>query len=141
MASVFAANFLIPEIGLKRAFQRSIGNKHVGIEDVVFLKRYFKVSADMMIRQLEDLNLIDRKAAESLMTEVNRRRPDSTKELAPLQSDLFGEWKRMNRFDHLARKAALDNLVSLGKPAELLGVNIVEARRRVQEWRKDVSAA
>jgi Zn-dependent peptidase ImmA (M78 family) len=141
MANVFAANFLVPDVALKIAFQRSIGDKPVGIEDVVFLKRYFKVSADMMIRRLKDLGLLDANSADSLMTEVNRRRPDPTQEIAPLQSDMFGEWKRLNRFDHLARKAALDNLVSLGKLAELLGLNIVEARKRVQEWRRDVSAA
>jgi len=141
MANVFAANFLVSGVALKAAFQRSIGDKPVGIEDVVFLKRFFKVSADMMIRRIKDLGLVDVNTADSLITEVNRRRPDSTQEIAPLQTDLFGEWKRLNRFDHLARKAALDNLVSLGKLAELLGVNIVEARKQVQEWRRDVSAA
>ena len=114
MANVFAANFLVPDIALKAAFQRSVGAKPVGIEDVVFLKRYFKVSAEMMIRRLKDEVLVDASIADGLMTEVNRRRPDLTQEIAPLQTDLFGEWKRLNRFDHLARKAALDNLVSVG---------------------------
>ena len=141
MANVFAANFLVPDVALKMAFQRSIGDKPVGIEDVVFLKRYFKVSAEMMIRRLKDLSLVDANTADSLKAKYNRRRPDPTQEIAPLQTDLFGEWRRLNRFDHLARKAALDNLVSLGKLAELLGLNIVEARKRVQEWRRDVSAA
>jgi hypothetical protein len=33
-------------------------------------------------------------------------------------------------FDHLAKKAALTEAVSLGKLAELLGTSVVEAKRR-----------
>jgi DNA invertase Pin-like site-specific DNA recombinase len=50
-------------------------------------------------------------------------------------------WERLSRFWHLARKAALDELVSLGKLAQWLGLNVVETRKKVLEWQKEVGFA
>ena len=44
--------------------------------------------------------------------------------------------ERQDRFQHLVRKAALEEMVSLSKLAELLDLNIVEARKRIQHWRE-----
>jgi hypothetical protein len=55
--------------------------------------------------------------------------------------DLIKEWQQTNRFEHLAKKAALTEAVSLGKLAELLGTSVVEARKKTQEWRREMAFA
>jgi Zn-dependent peptidase ImmA (M78 family) len=115
-------------------FLRDVGEKTVGIEDIVFLKRYFSVSVDMMLRRLRDLRLISQADHNHLLEEVNKRRRDEAKELAPMSCEPVDAWERISRFWHLARKAGLDELVSMGKLAQWLGLNVVETRKKVQEW-------
>jgi len=141
MAHIFAANLLVPELGLREVFLRDVGEKMVGLEDIVFLKHYFRVSIDMMLCRLRDLRLISDAEYNQLLEEVNKRRGDETKELAPMSAETVDSWERASRFWHLARKAALDELVSLGKLAQWLGLNVVETRKKVQEWQKEVSFA
>jgi len=141
MAQTFAANLLVPELGLREVFMRDVGENTIGIEDIVFLKRYFRVSVDMMLRRLKDLRLISQADYNHLLEEVNKRRVDETKELAPMSSEPVEAWEELSRFWHLARKAALDELVSLGKLAQWLGLNVVEMRKKIQEWQKEVSFA
>jgi len=141
MAQTFAANLLVPELGLREVFMRDVGENTIGIEDIVFLKRYFRVSVDMMLRRLKDLRLISQADYNHLLEEVNKRRVDETKELAPMSSEPVEAWEEVSRFWHLARKAALDELVSLGKLAQWLGLNVVEMRKKIQEWQKEVSFA
>ena len=140
MADTFAANFLVPETGLREIFRRDVGDKSVTLEDIIFLKRHFHVSAEMMIRRLSDLELIAKSHAEILQNEVNKRR-EPKKEVAPIPDELIKAWEQTNRFEHLAKKAALSEMVSLGKLAELLGINVVEAKRKTQEWRRDMAFA
>jgi hypothetical protein len=52
-------------------------------------------------------------------------------------ADLDGEWQSVSRFMHLARKAVLSGMMSLGKLAELLNQNLLEVRSLVKEWRKE----
>jgi Zn-dependent peptidase ImmA (M78 family)/transcriptional regulator with XRE-family HTH domain len=140
MADTFAANFLVPETGLREAFQRDVGSKAVTLEDIIFLKHHFRVSAEVMIRRLRELDLISKPEADSLQQEVDRRR-EPKKEIAPLSGDLIKEWQQTNRFEHLAKKAALSEAVSLGKLAELLGTSVVEAKKKTQAWRKEMALA
>jgi Zn-dependent peptidase ImmA (M78 family) len=57
MADTFAANLLVPETGLREAFQRDVGAKAATLEDIIFLKHHFRVSAEVMIRRLAELDL------------------------------------------------------------------------------------
>ena len=141
MAQTFAANVLVPELGLREVFRRDVGEKASGIEDIVFLKRYFRVSVDMILRRLKDLRLISQADYNHLLDEVNKRRGDETKELAPMSPEPVDGWEELSRFWHLARKAAFDELVSPGKLAQWLGLNVVETRKKIQEWQKEVSFA
>lgn len=141
MANIFAANFLVPDVGLRDVFLKNVGEKAVGLEDLVFLKHYFRVSAEMMLLRLRDLRLVSENEHKQLLEEVDRRRVDPRRELAPLSEDLIGAWEKVRRFQHLTKKAALDEMVSLSKLAELIGLNVVEARKKVLEWRKEMSFA
>jgi Zn-dependent peptidase ImmA (M78 family)/transcriptional regulator with XRE-family HTH domain len=140
MADTFAANFLVPETGLREAFQRDVGSKAVTLEDIIFLKHHFRVSAEVMIRRLRELELVSKLEADALQQELDRRR-EPKKEIAPLSGDLIKEWQQTNRFEHLAKKAALTEAVSLGKLAELLGTSVVEAKKKTQEWRREMALA
>jgi Zn-dependent peptidase ImmA (M78 family)/transcriptional regulator with XRE-family HTH domain len=136
MADVFAANFLVPEFGLREVFLRDVGEKTVGLEDVLFLKHYFRVSGEMMLRRFEALRLVSTDERDQLLQQINLGRQSTKEEIAPLGDQLTKEWEQLSRFQHLARKAALEELVSLSKLAELLDVNVVEARKKVREWRE-----
>lgn len=140
MANHFAANFLAPAAGLRDVFLRDIGQKKIGLEDVVFLKRYFKVSAQMLLLRLRDVGLVPKQDADNLAAELEKRVP-AKQEFVPLNDDVLRDWTAVSRFNHLARKAALEGMVSLGKLAELTNRNVVVARKQVQEWRKEVSLA
>lgn len=140
MADTFAANFLVPETGLREAFQRDVGTKEVTLEDIIFLKHHFRVSAEVMIRRLRELELVSKVEADSLQQELDKRR-EPKKEIAPLSDDLIKEWQQTNRFEHLAKKAALTEAVSLGKLAELLGTSVVEAKKKTQAWRREMALA
>jgi Zn-dependent peptidase ImmA (M78 family)/transcriptional regulator with XRE-family HTH domain len=140
MANHFAANFLVPEAGLREVFLRDIGQKKIGLEDVVFLKRYFKVSAQMLLRRLRDSGLVPKQDTDNLTAELERRVP-AKEEFLPLNDDVLRDWTVVSRFKHLARKAALQGMISLGKLAELTNGNVVDARKQLQEWRKEVSLA
>ena len=138
MANEFAAHFLVPTAGLRQTFARDIGGKKVGLEDLVFLKRYFKVSAQMLVRRLRDSGLISKLEADDLNAEMEKRVP-AKQELVPLGEDLLRDWTAASRFTHLARKAALEGMVALGKLAELMNRNVVEIRKQVQGWRQEVT--
>jgi len=140
MASIFAANFLVPESGLREVFLKDIGKEKIGLEDIVFLKKYFKVSAQVMLRRLKELKLIRVGEAENLLTEIAAR-VALDQEFVPLSEDLRAEWQEVSRFQHLARKVALGEMASLGKLAELLGLNVVQVRKQVQEWRREIAFA
>ena len=45
VANCFAANFLVPEAALRDSLNKTAGQKSIGLEDVIFLKHHFKVSA------------------------------------------------------------------------------------------------
>ena len=140
MANHFAAHFLVPAAGLREVFLRDIGQKKIGLEDVVFLKRYFKVSAQMLLARLRDVGLVPKQDADNLAAELEKC-VRAKQELVPLNDDVLRDWTAVSRFEHLARKAALEGMVSLGKLAELTNRNVVDARKQVQGWRKEVSLA
>jgi Zn-dependent peptidase ImmA (M78 family)/transcriptional regulator with XRE-family HTH domain len=139
MANTFAAHFLVPETGLRDVFEKNVANKVVGTEDVVFLKHHFRVSFVMMLRRLMDSRYIDQKTHTELLEKAKRWQPDATQEPAPLNKESIESWIRVSRFMHLAKKAALEGMVSLGKLAELLGRDITQARGLVNEWRKEMT--
>lgn len=139
VANTFAAHFLVPEAGLRELFNRNVGQKNIGIEDIVFLKRHFRVSAQMLLRRLRDTGLISAQEHDQQLERIRVVQPDRKKEIAPLNVDLILAWEGSRRFDHLARKAAMAEMVSIGKLAELLGRSLVQVRAQVQGWRKEMA--
>lgn len=144
MANVFAANFLVPEVGLRDVWAKNAGRKEVKLEDLVFLKHHFRVSTKVIVRRLKDISLISERECDELMARAYKAQPDEKVEYAPLKSegiDLIAEWKTVSRFLYLARKAGLSGLISIGKLGELMGKNVLEVRSLVQQWRKELAVA
>lgn len=139
VANTFAAHFLVPEVGLRELFNKSVGQKSMGVEDIVFLKVHFRVSAQMMLRRVRDSDLIGSREHDEHLERLRKVEPDGTKEFAPLKVDLVDSWQATSRFQHLARKATLAEMISIGKLGELLGKNLVQVRKQVQSWRKEVA--
>jgi len=140
MANQFGVCFLVPELSLREVYLRDIGDKQIGVEDVVHMKRLFRVSAKMMIERLSDLSLVPRKEGSRLFEEIEKHQ-DPKKEFVPLSDELIKEWEDNSRFLHLLKRGLLGGMVSLGKFAELMNVSLVEARQAVQSWRKEISFA
>lgn len=138
MADVFAACLLVPEAGLKEVLSREVADRRVSLEDVVFLKHHFRVSAEMLLRRLKDTELISSADHARLLGEANaRRQDDPKKEVAPLSERSLDEWELMSRFQHLVRKAAVRQLVSVARLADLLGINADEVSKTVDQWRQN----
>jgi hypothetical protein len=94
----------------------------------------------MLLLRLRDVGLVPKQDADNLAAELEKR-VRAKQEFVPLNGDVLRDWSAVSRFKHLARKAALEGMVSLGKLAELTNRNVVEARKQVHEWRKEVSLA
>jgi Zn-dependent peptidase ImmA (M78 family)/DNA-binding XRE family transcriptional regulator len=147
MANVFTACFLVPENGLKSVYRKIVGTASLALQDLVFLKQYFKVSAKMMLTRLLEIEAIRPAEKENLQEQLSRVQPDDTKEFAPLVDDSANaherggsyDWSRMRRFEFLAKKAFLSKLVSQNKVAELLGVTILEAMDRISVWQEEMA--
>jgi len=140
MANQFAACLLVPEAGLREAHLRDVGDKEIGVEDIVHLKWLFRVSAEVMVRRLSELSLILKSEAQRLLGEIEKH-CEPKKEFAPLSEDLIRNWESNSRFLHLLKRAALGGMLSLGKLAELMDTTLIEAKSKIQAWRKEISFA
>lgn len=141
MADVFAANFLVPEVGLRDLWAKNAGRREIKLEDVIFLKHHFRVSTLVMVRRLRDVGLFSEADSKELLALAYKAQPDAKVEYARLDINLISEWKSVSRFLYLSRKAAVTGLISLGKLGELLGKNVLEVRSLVQQWRKESMVA
>jgi Zn-dependent peptidase ImmA (M78 family)/DNA-binding XRE family transcriptional regulator len=140
MANTFAADFLVPDLGLRDRIAKNTKGS-LGFEDVLFLKTHFRVSAQMLIKRLCEAGLITEDTQRQLEAAAVRLAGGDDQEYQPMDLPIIESWKRESRFDHLAREAALTESVSISKLAEILDTDIVAARQKVQAWRKEASLA
>lgn len=138
MANVFAAAFLVPELGLREMFAKNIGGRHIDIEDVVFLKQHFRVSNEVIVRRIRKLKLASSEDCDKVWAKIRALEPDVRREYRPLNAEKLRDWCSTSRFCHLQRKAALGGMISISRLAELLGKNVVEARNLVKDWRSEL---
>jgi Zn-dependent peptidase ImmA (M78 family) len=69
-ANIFAAEFLMPEEGIKEVFYKQVDTKpnQVDVKHIVRMHNYFKVSFKAMLKQLTQLGLCDEKLYSHLLT-------------------------------------------------------------------------
>jgi Zn-dependent peptidase ImmA (M78 family)/transcriptional regulator with XRE-family HTH domain len=139
MAHTFAGRFLVPDAGLRDYILKTVGKRKISIEDVVSCKQYFRVSLKVIVRRLLQSELISTAEHKVFFDKAEQL---GKKEFVPMDSHKYlSEWEEVRRFDTLVRKAALAELISISKVAEILGENLVETRSKVQNWRKEMSLA
>jgi|SRR5579872_2505601 len=139
MAHVFAGLFLVPPDGLRDFLARNVGDRKIALEDIVAAKHHFRVSLKVISYRLWDEKRISESEKNDLWAKAEQL---GHGELAPLDRNrLIRDWKEVRRFETLARKAVLGEMISIGKLSELLGQNLLETRSRVQAWRKELTFA
>ena len=79
-AQAFAARFLMSPTKVREIVERDIRPHRIGYDDVLFLKRYFGVSTQAMLRTLRNLNFIRRERFEEFFQRDPR----------PREKELFG---------------------------------------------------
>lgn len=106
---------------------------------MVATKHYFRVSLKLITLRLLHEGRISEADKKDLWSRADQL---GSEEFAPLdKKKVLSDWEEKRRFETLARKAILGELISIGKLAELFGENLIQTRSRVQLWRKELSFA
>ncbi|HKD79554.1 MAG TPA: XRE family transcriptional regulator [Candidatus Angelobacter sp.] len=138
MAHTFAGRFLVPAAGLREFVLKTIGKRRISLEDAVSCKHYFRTSLKVIAHRLLHCELISQADRKMLIDKADEYKKQ---EFAPLDAGKYlDDWQGVKRFDTLLRKAALSELISTSRLAELLGANLIETRSKVQDWRKEMTA-
>jgi Zn-dependent peptidase ImmA (M78 family) len=113
-AQRFAARFLMPPAKVREIVERDPVGRRPSHEDVLYLKRYFGVSAVAMLRTLRELGYLNRAAFEELYRADHERREKelfgaSTEEAAGARGGVLGIARKRarpsDRFLLLSREA------------------------------------
>jgi Zn-dependent peptidase ImmA (M78 family)/transcriptional regulator with XRE-family HTH domain len=139
MADIFARFLLVPPAGLREFLARTAGERKLTMADIVAAKHHFKVSLKMIAWALWHDGRITESEKKVLWDKTDQMGRAEFAALDP--NKVIRDWQENRRFDTLARKAVLEEMISIGKLAELLGQNVLETRSRVQAWRKELSFA
>lgn len=140
-ANAFAAAFLMPAEGIERFLwdlDMTRGDRHrVDMVDVLYLQHTFGVSYQAALYRLQNLGWVGKARREELgehQPEVLARALGLEEESEP---DLgrFEEEGYPLRYKYLALEAYQREKISLGRLAELLGMNLEDARELVWDLR------
>jgi len=131
-ANAFAAAFLMPEAGLRAYLARTgllIGGAlaRFGVGDVVLAMDHFGVSQPALLFRLQNLGLLDRDKAEVL----RKTQLDLPGTARALGLKLRRETKAGTRLYALAAEAWQKGLISAGRAADLMGIDIASFRTRM----------
>lgn len=140
-ANVFAAAFLMPAEGIERFLWdlgMSRGDRHeIDVVDVLYLQRTFGVSYQATLYRLQNLGWLDKGKRKELgehQPEILARAWGLEEEHQP-NLDRFEEAGYPLRYMYLALEAHQRDKISLGKLAELLRMDLEEARELVWDLR------
>ena len=128
-ANIFAAEFLMPEEGIKEVFYKHVDIKPDKIEarHVVRMHNYFKVSYKAMLKQLIQLKLCDEKLYEPLLKFQALEKADELKKITLMEgysTELIkpSEVRSIStEYIEIVRRNYEDNKISYGKLEEMLG--------------------
>lgn len=149
-ASVFASHFLMPEAVFSREWEEARGLPLV--DRVLKMKRMFHVSYRTVLFRLIENGTFDERLWPYFHTAYRNKTGKSlalVDELAALSADFFlrssalasEEPERLSRADFmpdrkhaLVRQALEDGIISLGRAAELLRIELAQMRQLVAGW-------
>ncbi len=127
-ANAFAAAFLMPELEVKAAVLKmgvSEGaQEELGTATIDYLRKQFGVSYEAMLWRLVNLKVISKKEREKFQ-------PDSVDEEVPASN---APPSLPERYRALAIEAYRRAKISIGKLADLLRIDIYEARKLVKQF-------
>jgi len=140
-AEAFAASFLLPIAGVER-FLATRGVKHDSAEylDIFYVMAAFGASFQATIFRLKELGFLNDARAAAYLTARN-------------VSDMLGRIRRAEgveaidfdspaerRFGQLVLRAYKQEKISIGRAAELLDMDLLDARELAWLWRVDESS-
>lgn len=128
-ANIFAAEFLMPEEGIKEVFykQVDVNPGQVEAKHLVRMHNYFKVSYKAMLKQLIQLRLCDEKLYEPLLYYQVLEKADVLEKITQMEgysAELIKPSKIKSistEYIEIVRRNFEDNKISYGKLEEMLG--------------------
>lgn len=128
-ANIFAAEFLMPEDGIKEVFYKQVDVKpnQVEAKHVVRMHNYFKVSYKAMLKQLIQLRLCDEKLYESLLCYQSLEKASELKKITLMEGYSTELIEPSNiksistEYIEVLRRNFEENRISFGKLEEMLG--------------------
>lgn len=125
-AQRFAGAFLMHADHLRREAGRK--REKVGYQEIVFLKRMYRVSAAALVMRLEQIGIIAKATLSTIFQTIGRTW--RSVEPAPLEeTDKEGTYERPKRFERLSLWALAEQFISPGKAMELLQYTLEELER------------
>jgi Zn-dependent peptidase ImmA (M78 family) len=125
-AQRFAGAFLMHADHLRR----EAGNKRekIGYQEIVFLKRIYRVSAAALAMRLEQIGIIAKATLSTIFQTIGRTW--RTVEPVPLEeAGQEGSFERPKRFERLSLWALAEQFISPGKAMELLQISLEQLER------------
>lgn len=129
VANYFAGVFLIPGNSLKKFCEANYFRK-IDFKEVCYTKKYFKVSAESIIKRLYQEKIINESEYKKLREEANKE-VGTIGEREPLSEKDF---TNNFRFISLVKNAYLESKITTSKVAGLMDLSIIESNRLAERW-------
>ena len=141
-ADAFAASFLLPAQGVER-FLATRGVKQDSAEylDIFYVMAAFGASFQATVYRLKELGFLQDYRADAYLTSRNVTEMTRRIRRAEGIDDVDFDNPAQRRFGQLALRAYKQGKVSIGRVAELLDVDLLEARDLAWWWSVDESSA
>lgn len=129
VATIFAGAFLVPRDHLVREIGKS--RKALGYQELVQLKRMYRVSAAALLVRLRQVGVIDESTlAYAFQTFARGWRTNEPEPLEPVGEE--GRHELPRRFERLCYWALAERLISPGKACELLQQPLAQIERAMK---------
>lgn len=113
----FASSFLMPKEAIINEF--GVSRKNISLFELIAFKKEYKVSMAAIIYRLKDLNIISEYTYKNSTIYLNKNF-NKVNEPVNIEPELSYQFKR------IIHKLEIDNIISLNKACELLGVSTDE---------------
>lgn len=122
----FAGAFLAPAVAVRREFGGD--RRHLALAELMLVKRLFGVSASALVYRLKDLNIIHGDEYQRFSMSPQGR---SWRKIEPEPLTCENYYEKPSRFLRLVLRALAEELISLSRASELLGLPAQEVRLKV----------
>ncbi len=128
LCNLFAGAFLVPQSTIQNEMGKR--RRQIAYQEIMIIKRFFRVSAAMMVVRLEQVGLMERYQRDWYFRTVARTwRSDEPKPLEEVDENkkrIGPPLEKPQRFERLVYQALASDLISVNKASELLDIDIDE---------------